>query len=82
MAMDMSAAPTGGCNKQATPCPDCAKKICPELALCLVKCANTLPSPAFKGHDRSATTQEARRIMSVPSPAGTLIPPLIRPPIV
>ena len=80
--MDMSAARSEGCQKQAAPCPDCAKKICPELASCLIQCVNSLSSPATHEHRRVASTKERLTFSSAASPAGILIPLLIRPPIV
>ena len=80
--MDTSAAGSEGCRKQANPCPECSKKICPELASCLVQCVNSLPAPAANEHRRVTNAKEDLPFSSAPSPAGILISPLIRPPIV
>lgn len=70
------------CHKPMKSCPDCPQKVCPEMGSCLVKCFQSLAAPV----------SEARRSRDVivgrvaPSPgavtAGSLIPPLLRPPSV
>ena len=79
-AMAMPAAED--CQKEGDPCPDCMSKICPVAASCLASCVNLLPSPIANGHAVSAFMKEGHAFLSAPCPAGTLIPPLIRPPIV
>ncbi|WP_439542584.1 hypothetical protein [Hyphomicrobium sp.] len=62
------------------PCPDCPQKGCPDMSTCMVKCFQQLVPPLTGGHIGVATS--ASRIMPALSPvaAGTLVPPLLRPP--
>ncbi len=82
---DMAAMAMAGsedCPKQVDPCPDCLSKICPDAGSCLVGCVNSLPSPLANNYARVAVLKEGLSLLSAPRPAGTLSPPLIRPPIV
>jgi hypothetical protein len=70
------------CHNPAKPCPDCPKKSCPSMGACLVKCFQALsPLPTGARLDRVTVSS---RVFPVPSqvPAGSLVPPLLRPPSV
>jgi hypothetical protein len=70
------------CHKQTKPCPQCPKSICPDMAICLAKCVQQ--APALLALD-AASAMIMQRI-GWPAPdqilAGSLIPPLLRPPSV
>lgn len=68
------------CHKTSKHCPDCPQKVCPEMGSCLVKCFQSVPAPL-------TATAFHRDVMGnrvPPAPAlvtaGSLIPPLLRPP--
>jgi hypothetical protein len=70
------------CHKQTKPCPQCPKSICPEMAICLAKCVQEAPALL----EVAALPPEIVQRVGWPAPdqtlAGSLIPPLLRPPSV
>ncbi len=70
------------CHKPAKPCPECPQKVCPEMGTCLVKCFQPLSSPTAEV--RIHRLAVASRVLPEPPQvaAGSLIPPLLRPPSV
>ncbi len=70
------------CHKTGKSCPDCPQKFCPEMANCLVKCFQPLPAPL----SQASLFRDVVRDRVAPTPAvvtaGSLIPPLLRPPSV
>jgi len=70
------------CHKPAKPCPDCPQKSCPDMGNCLVKCSQPLAAPASHAQPQIAILKS--RYGPAPSQvaAGSLIPPLLRPPSV
>lgn len=70
------------CHKPLKPCPECPQKSCPNMAACLVKCFQNLSAlPTEVRLDRKTVSA---RVLPPPSlvTASSLIPPLLRPPIV
>lgn len=81
--MDMSSAKAPmPCDGPAKHCPNCPQKVCPEMGSCLVKCFQPLPSPLAEARFHG----EIKRDLVAPGyaliTAGSLIPPLLRPPSV
>ena len=76
MAKDMD------CAKPANHCPHCPQKFCPEMGNCLVKCFQPLSPPAAEALLQGIAPSE--RLTPAPTrvTAGSLIPPLLRPPSV
>jgi hypothetical protein len=70
------------CHKQTKPAPRCPKSICPDIAICLAKCVQQ--APALLALD--AVPAMIMQRIGWPAPdqifAGSLIPPLLRPPSV
>lgn len=68
--------------KPDQPCPDCPQNTCPDMASCLVKCFQATPLVMTEGV--ALQTLETPRVAPAPSQvtAGSLIPPLLRPPSV
>jgi hypothetical protein len=70
------------CHKPTKPCPQCPKSICPDMAICLAKCVQQ--APALSELDAAPPIIMLR--VSWPASdqtlAGSLIPPLLRPPSV
>ncbi len=68
------------CHKAGKHCPDCPQKFCPEMANCLVKCFQPLSPPLSD----AALYRDIFSDRVAPAPAlvtaGSLIPPLLRPP--
>jgi len=66
--------------KKAKTCPSCPEGACPDLAGCLMKCAQPLASPV----SHAVLMRDVMRPRLVPMPArvsaSSLIPPLLRPP--
>lgn len=64
----------------AKPCPHCPQKSCADMGGCLVKCFQTLAAPVT---DARVERMDAET-RAIPEPAqvlaGSLIPPLLRPP--
>jgi len=79
MATDAGAMP---CHKPVNPCPHCPQKACPDMGGCLAKCLQLLTLPAAAAVSRVPLASS--RVLGVrsPAPSGSLIPPLLRPPIV
>jgi hypothetical protein len=81
-ASSVNHAPAMPCHKAAKPCPNCPKSICPDMAICLAKCVQQAPIMATIESVPLQTTA----VVGWPVPAhdltGSLIPPLLRPPIV
>ncbi|MBS0232516.1 MAG: hypothetical protein JSR99_03410 [Proteobacteria bacterium] len=81
--MDMSAAKTPmPCDGPAKHCPDCPQKVCPEMGSCLVKCFQPLPAPLAEARLRGEIVHERVAPGHALITAGSLIPPLLRPPSV
>jgi hypothetical protein len=81
---DMSMADAKGepCQKPMKSCPKCPQKVCPDMGSCLV---NTFqPLPPLVSETRLQGDVVVGRIAPVPVAvtAGSLIPPLLRPPSV
>jgi hypothetical protein len=81
MAMSGPAAETP-CQKPMNHCPDCPQKVCPAMGNCLVKSFQSLSPPAAEA--RLQGVVPSGRVMPAPMrvTASSLIPPLLRPPIV
>lgn len=70
------------CHKPMKSCPDCPQKACPEMGSCLVKCFQSLAAPVSEAR-RSRDVILGRVAPSLGAvTAGSLIPPLLRPPSV
>lgn len=70
------------CHKPMKSCPDCPQKICPEMGSCLVKCFQPLPAPVSEARLSRDVIVERVAPSSTAVTAGSLIPPLLRPPSV
>lgn len=81
-SMTMSDVGAEGCQKQAAACADCGDTKCPNLTSCLIVFVNSLPAPAAIAYRSVVGATESFAFSSATAPAGMLIPPLIRPPIV
>lgn len=70
------------CHKPMKSCPDCPQKVCPEMGSCLVKCFQPLPPPISEAQllGDGITGRVAPMLVAVT--AGSVIPPLLRPPSV
>lgn len=70
------------CDGPAKHCPGCPQKVCPEMGSCLVKCFQ--PLPALLTATALHRDAVADRVPPAPAvvAAGSLIPPLLRPPSV
>lgn len=68
------------CHKTDKSHPDCPQKFCPEMGNCLVKCFQPMAAPIVG----AALYRDAVIDRVAPTPAlvtaGSLIPPLLRPP--
>jgi hypothetical protein len=81
--MDMSATKTPmPCDSPAKHCPDCPQKVCPDMGSCLLKCFQPFQSPL----DEALFIGKIVRDRVAPGhalvTAGSLTPPLLRPPSV
>lgn len=70
------------CQKPMKSCPHCPQKVCPEMGSCLVKCFQPLPVPASEARLYGDAITGRVAPMPVAVTAGSLIPPLLRPPSV
>ncbi len=70
------------CQKPMKSCPDCPQKVCPEMGSCLVKCFQPLPPPVSEAQLHGDVIIGRVAPMPVAVTAGSLIPPLLRPPSV
>jgi hypothetical protein len=70
------------CHKPVKSCPDCPQKVCPEMGSCLVKCFQPLPPPVSEAQLHGDVIIGRVAPMPVAVTAGSLIPPLLRPPSV
>jgi hypothetical protein len=70
------------CQKPMKSCPDCPQKVCPEMGSCLVKCFQPLPPPISEAQLQRHVITGRVAPMPVAVTAGSLIPPLLRPPSV
>jgi hypothetical protein len=70
------------CHKPMKPCSNCPQKVCPEMGSCLVKCFQPLPVPVSEARLHGDVIGERIAPMPVAITAGSLIPPLLRPPSV
>jgi hypothetical protein len=70
------------CQKSMKLCPDCPQKVCPEMGSCLVKCFQPLPPPVSEAQLQGDVITGRVAPMPVAVTAGSLIPPLLRPPSV
>lgn len=70
------------CHKPARQktCPNCPQKACPDMGTCLAKCVQQLVP--LVGAGQGIGPPRSSRLSPLPSQvsAGTLVPPLIRPP--
>ncbi len=68
------------CHKPGKSCPDSPQKACPNMVACLVKCFQPLSAPVAEArlHDPVLSS----RMLPAPPQvaAGSLVPPLLRPP--
>lgn len=70
------------CHKPAKHCPNCPEKACSDMGSCLVKCFQSLSSPASAALlDRNVAGERVLPTLSLAT-VGSLIPPLLRPPSV
>jgi hypothetical protein len=70
------------CHNPAKPCPDCPQKVCPAMGNCLVKSFQSLSPPAAKARLQGVMPSERVMPAQMRVTASSLIPPLLRPPIV
>lgn len=70
------------CRKPAKSCAGCPQKFCPEMGSCLVKCFQPLPAPVSEARLLGDAISERVAPTLSPLIAGSLTPPLLRPPIV
>jgi hypothetical protein len=70
------------CHQPAKHCPNCPQKFCPDMGTCMVKCFQPLNMPASE--TRLAAVRFSLRLSPVPMQvtAGSVTPPLLRPPSV
>lgn len=79
--MDMSAAKTPmPCDSPAKHCPDCPQKVCPDMGSCLVKCFQPFQSPLAEAQLSGEIVRDRVAPGHALVIAGSLIPPLLRPP--
>jgi hypothetical protein len=67
------------CHK---PCPECPQKVCPNMGVCLLNCFQPMSPPVAEARLRG--TIASSLVPPAPSQvvAASLVPPLVRPPIV
>ncbi len=70
------------CHKPMKSCPGCPQKICPEMGSCLVKTFQPLPPLVPETRLQGDVIVGRVAPMPVAVTAGSLIPPLLRPPSV
>ena len=70
------------CQKPMKSCPDCPQKVCPEMGNCLVKTFQPLPPLVSETRLQGDVVVGRVAPMPVAVTAGSLIPPLLRPPSV
>jgi hypothetical protein len=70
------------CHKSTKHCPGCPQKVCPDMGSCLVKCFQPLSPPIAEARLQGMVASS--RVLPAPSQvsAESLVPPLLRPPIV
>jgi hypothetical protein len=70
------------CHQPAKRCPNCPQKVCPDMGTCMVKCFQPLNMPVSETRLPAVRFSLRLSPASMQATAGSITPPLLRPPSV